>query len=696
MYPSADGLLIVFADGMGADHRKTHGVEQSRYLRAVLDTTPECIKVVARDGTLLDMNVAGLALIEARSLDAVVGHCVFPLVVERDRDAFRRGVEAACDGGTTRLEFEIVTLGGTRRVMESRVGPLRDQSGIITGALCLTSDITERRAAEERLRESEARFRRLVERAPVGSYLNDATGRTIYCNPQLATIFGRPAEDIVAGMWRDTVHPADQDRLFTQCESFFGGDDDEARYEYRIVRPDGAIRDLVVEQLRLRTPDRITEGFIGVVDDVTERRALEEQLRQSQKLEAVGQLAGGVAHDFNNLLTVIANYGQFLTRELAPGTQGRADLDELLGATRRATALTRQLLTFGRKQMSAPKLLEPNDVIRGVQQMVTRLIGEHITLVTDLDPDTGRVLVDPGQLEQILVNLSVNARDAMPSGGLLTIETTTLRLTPPEIAAHSPNGAEPVVPNGTAEYVVVRVTDTGVGMDEATQRRVFEPFFTTKPQGTGTGLGLATIYGIATQAGGRVSLRSAPGEGTTVEVCLPRHGAAAAERLPHELYDPDARAMLRGSETVLLVEDEGAVRESLRRILERAGYGVIEARHGADALLLWRERRDEIALVLTDLLMPEMRGGELAAAVRAMAPDAKIIFMSGYASESARSTVSAGDALLTKPFDADTLLRAVRDALDELVVVGADSAVSSSTDRGNGATARSSRSRDRR
>ena len=205
-------------------------------------------------------------------------------------------------------------------------------------------------------------------------------------------------------------------------------------------------------------------------------------------------------------------------------------------------------------------------------------------------------------------------------------------------------------------------------MDEATQRRVFEPFFTTKPQGRGTGLGLSTIYGIVTQANGRVSLRSAPGKGTTVEVCLPRHGAAAAEHMPHEPCDPDARAMLRGSETVLLVEDEGAVRESLRRILERAGYDVIEARHGADALLLWRERRDEIALVLTDLLMPEMRGGELADAVRAMAPDAKIIFMSGYASESARSTVSAGDVLLTKPFDADMLLCAVRAALDDLPV----------------------------
>ena len=662
LYPSADGLLIVFAEGMTADHRKTHGVEQSRYLRAVLDTTPECIKVVGRDGSLLDMNHAGLALIDAPSLEAIAGHSVFPLVVERDRDAFRHGVEAACDGASSLLEFEIVTLRGTHRVMESRMGPLRDESGIIIAALCMTREVTERRASEQRLLESEARFRRLVERAPLGSYLNDADGRTVYCNPRLAAIFGRSAEDIVAGKWRDSVLSADQDRLFAACEVFFRGNDEEMRYDYRIVRPDGAVRDLVVEQIRLRTPDGGTEGFIGVIDDVTERRALEEQVRQSQKLEAVGQLAGGVAHDFNNLLTVIGNYGQFLTRELAPGTQGRADLEELLNATRRAAALTRQLLTFGRKQMSAPKLLEPNAVIHGVEQMVRRLIGEHIALVTDLEPDVGRVLVDPGQLEQVLVNLAVNARDAMPSGGQLTIETTSLRLTPGDVVHHSPSGGFPALAGAAGDHVVIRVTDTGFGMDEETQRRVFEPFFTTKPQGRGTGLGLATIYGIVAQAGGRLCLRSAPGEGTIVEVYLPRHAAAAPALCPNA--EPNGSQLLRGTETVLVAEDEAAVRESVRRILERAGYRVIEARHGADALLLWRERREEIALVLTDLVMPEMRGGELAAAVRAEAPDMKIVYMSGYASEAARSTVSDADVLLAKPFDVEFLLRTVRQVLD--------------------------------
>jgi two-component system, cell cycle sensor histidine kinase and response regulator CckA len=661
LFPSEDGVLVVFAEGLSADHRKTHGVEQSRYLRAVLDTTPECIKVVGRDGSLLDMNLAGLDLIEAPSLEAIAGACVYPNVVERDREAVQRAVEAAFEGESSRMEFGIVTFGGRHCLLESRIGPLRDESGIIIAALCMTRDITERRANEERLRESEARFRRLVERAPLGSYLNDAAGNTVYCNPRLAAIFGRTAEEIVAGRWRDSVHPADQDRLMAACAAFFSGNDDEMHYDYRIVRPDGAIRDLVIEQVRLRTPDGSTEGFIGIIDDVTERRALEDQLRQSQKLEAVGQLAGGVAHDFNNLLTVIANYGQFLKQELEPGTRGRADLEELLGATRRAASLTRQLLTFGRKQISSPRLLEPNDVIRGVEDMVRRLIGEHIALVIDLEPDTGRVLVDPGQLEQILVNLAVNGRDAMPSGGLLTIETAPVRLAAADIM-QTPGGAIPAIVGSPGDHVVIRVTDTGLGMDEETQRRVFEPFFTTKPQGRGTGLGLATIYGIVAQAGGRLCLRSAPGQGTTVEVYLPRQAGNGTEPIAPDA--PNAAWTLHGTETVLVAEDEAAVRESLRRILERAGYTVIEARHGADALLLWRERRDEIALVLTDLVMPEMRGGELAASLRAEAADTKVIYMSGYASEAVRSAVSVDDVLLAKPFDADTLLRAVRDALD--------------------------------
>jgi len=665
LYPSRDGLLIVFAEGIGADQRKTHGVEQSRYLRALLDATPECIKVLGRDGSLLDINQAGLAVIEAPSLDSVRGQCVYPLVVDRDRDAFQQAAESACDGQSSQVEFEIVTLAGTRRLMESRLEPLRDQSGAIIAALSVTRDITESRANEERLRESEARFRRLVERAPLGSYLNDAEGNTVYCNPRVGVIFGRPVEENLGGAWRTRVYPADQERLFAQRDAFLRSDDDEIRYEYRIVRPDGAVRYVVVDQVRLRTSDGSTEGFIGIVDDVTERRALEAQLRQSQKLEAVGRLAGGVAHDFNNLLTVIGNYGEFLTQDLPTGTRARADLEELLGATRRAAALTRQLLTFGRKQVSAPRLLDPNVVIREVEQMVRRLIGEHIALITDLDANVGRVLVDPGQLEQVVVNLAINARDAMPSGGLLTLETAVARLTASDLLAQSADDVVTALPGAPGDHVVIRVTDTGLGMDETTQRRVFEPFFTTKPQGSGTGLGLATIYGIVAQAGGRLRLRSAPNDGTTVEVYLPVHASADVTGVPVAQRASPTLAP-HGRETVLVAEDESAVREAVRRILERAGYTVIGARHGADALLLWRERRADIALVLTDLVMPEMRGAELAAAIRADAPDAKIVYMSGYASERARPTVSPDDVLLQKPFEPETLLHAVRRVLDGL------------------------------
>jgi two-component system cell cycle sensor histidine kinase/response regulator CckA len=536
LYPGTDGLLIVFGDGEATDVRKTHGVEQSLYLRAILDTAPECIKVVRRDGSLLDMNQAGLALIQAPSLETVRGHCVYPMVVERDRDAFRRAVEAACDGESPRVEFEIVTIDGRHRMMESRMVPLRDQGGIITAALCMTSDITE-------------------------------------------------------------------------------------------------------------------------------RRALEAHLRQAQKLEAVGQLAGGVAHDFNNLLTVIGNYAQFLGPELQPGTRARADLEELLGATRRAAALTRQLLTFGRKQVPVPKLLDPNDVIRGVQTMLRRLIGEHVALVADLEPNAGRVLVDPGQLEQVLVNLVLNARDAMPSGGLLTVETGKVRLTDGGLLHDSTQGGVTALVGSPGDHVLISVTDNGIGMDDATLRRVFEPYFTTKPQGRGTGLGLATIYGIVAQAGGALRVHSTVDRGTTVEVYLPRHDVPDAA---HSGDDDRAAAPTtsRGRETVLVAEDEAAVRESVRRILERAGYRVIEARHGADALLLWRERKDEISLVLTDVVMPEMRGSELAATMRETAPDTKVIYMSGYASEAARAMVVPGDVLIEKPFDVDTLLRVVRETLD--------------------------------
>jgi len=339
-------------------------------------------------------------------------------------------------------------------------------------------------------------------------------------------------------------------------------------------------------------------------------------------------------------------------------------LQQVSLAAERAAALTRQLLTFSRKQIVQPRVLDLNGIVANLHDMLRRLIGEHITLVTDLEPGVGRVLVDPGHLEQILVNLAVNARDAMPAGGLLTIETAAAYVTQSDITQPSAGGSIPALVGSPGDHVVIRVTDNGFGMDDETQRRVFEPFFTTKPLGHGTGLGLATIYGIVAQAGGRLCLRSAHGQGTAVEVYLPRKCAEVDHVLAPDA--PNVDNVRHGTETVLVAEDESAVRESVRRILERAGYTVIEARHGADALLLWRERRDEIALVLTDVVMPEMRGAELAMTLREAAPDTRIVFMSGYASDSARATMSPDDALLTKPFDAETLLRVVRDALDRI------------------------------
>ncbi len=407
-----------------------------------------------------------------------------------------------------------------------------------------------------------------------------------------------------------------------------------------------------------------------VLRDITERRTLEAQLLQAQKMEGIGQLAGGVAHDFNNILTVIKSYAEFLRAGLADNATLRGDVDEVITATDRAVGLTKQLLAFSRRQSLAPRLLDPNAIVRGMEAMLRRLLGEDIELVAPLATSPGLVRVDPGQLEQVLVNLTVNARDALVYGGLITIETAFAELTADDVHRHATRSptAQPERPGA---YVVLRVSDSGVGMDAITQRHMFEPFFTTKPAGRGTGLGLATVYGIVQQSGGHIRVRSAPQQGTTFELYLPRHA-------PAETDDPDlfvAAGPTGGTETVLLVEDEMAVRRSVRRLLERAGYRVIEARHGADALLVWRETHGAIDLLLTDVRMPELGGVGLVNALHGIRPDLPVLLISGYAADETAGASPKGDGVaslpsavfIEKPFTGEELLRGVREALDRRV-----------------------------
>jgi len=388
--------------------------------------------------------------------------------------------------------------------------------------------------------------------------------------------------------------------------------------------------------------------------DVTARRQLEDQLRQAQKMEAVGQLAGGIAHDFNNLLTAILGCTQLLLHATPPEDARREDVEEIKNAGLRAAELTRQLLAFSRRQVLAPKLLDMNSVVANMDKMLRRLIGEDVALVTELAADLGPVNADPGQLEQVLLNLAVNARDAMPQGGRLTIATANVVLTEEYAERHHR------LPPG--QYVLLAVSDTGVGMDEATQKHLFEPFFTTKEVGKGTGLGLATVYGIVKQSGGYIWVYSEPGHGTTVKVYLPRV-AGAAEPLPAAEAAPELR---RGTETVLLVEDAAPVRTLARKSLENCGYRVLDAADGRAALDLSAHHAGGIDILVTDVVMPGMSGRELAERLAPLRPGMRVLYTSGYTDDAMvhQGVLRSGVAFLQKPFVPESLARKVREVLD--------------------------------
>jgi PAS domain S-box-containing protein len=398
-----------------------------------------------------------------------------------------------------------------------------------------------------------------------------------------------------------------------------------------------------------------TSKITGAFQDITERKRLETQLGQAQRLEAVGQLAGGVAHDFNNLLTAIRGYAEMLGRNLpSDDEQNRADIDQVISAADRAAALTGQLLAFSRRQVLQPKVIDPAEVVQGVAPMLGRLLGENIELITHLAPDIGFVKVDPGKLEQVVVNLAVNAHDAMPDGGRLIIELSNVELDQAYTAAHA--GAVP------GPHVLLAVSDAGTGMDEATQAHIFEPFFTTKEPGSGTGMGLATVYGIVKQSGGSIYVYSEPGHGTTFRIYLPR----VSEEPTAVSETAAARPSSSGTETILLVEDDPAVRGFARRTLKEQGYTVIEAAGGADALSLVASHEGPIALLVTDVIMPGMQGHQLAAQLTGALPELRVLYVSGFTENSVidHGVPEHGVAFLPKPFSAEALVEAVRRLLD--------------------------------
>jgi PAS domain S-box-containing protein len=478
----------------------------------------------------------------------------------------------------------------------------------------------------------------------------DLQGRVTRWNKGAERLFGYAAGEVQGQHVGLLYPPGEGEAAFRRIlAAVQGGEGYDL--EKRLRRKDGQEVDVHCSLSLLRDRRGQPAGVISYSVDVTERKRLEERYLQAQKLEAVGRLAGGVAHDFNNLLTAITGFAEFVLGSLPPDAPLRGPVQEILRASERGASLTRQLLTFGRRQRRNARVLDLNAVITGAEQLLRRLLREDIELATRLQPGLGRVHADPGQLEQVLLNLAVNARDAMPRGGRLTLATTNLWVGPDD----------PEVPPGP--YVLLKVTDTGVGMDAATRARAFEPFFTTKEIGKGTGLGLATVHGIVQQSGGHIEVDSEPGQGTTFKVYLPRVDEPARAGPSHD----GVGVPPRGSETVLLVEDDDGVRALSRHVLQASGYRVLEASAGSEALHRFRRSASSIDLLVTDVVMPGLGGTQLAERLRALQPGLKVLYLSGYADDAVvrHGILQAQVNFLQKPFTPAALARKVREVLDQ-------------------------------
>lgn len=516
----------------------------------------------------------------------------------------------------------------------------------------LKKEVAERKLAEEASRESETRYRQLFHDALTGDFISTPDGELLDCNMAFARMFGFSSIEEAKACNLVSIYPNEKDR-----EDLLERLRREKRLEYcelEMRRRDGTTVHAVENIIGSFDESGELVGLRGYIFDDTKRKELEDQLRQSQKMEAVGKLAGGVAHDFNNLLTAINGYSELSMRRLDEGDPLYRNLSLIKKAGDRAASLTRQLLAFSRKQILKPAVLDLNNAIVEMNKMLQRLIGEDIDLLIGLTPDLGKVKADPSQIEQVLMNLAVNARDAMPMGGKLTIETSNV-----EIDREYINRQVSVRPG---HYILLAVSDNGCGMNLQTQERIFEPFFTTKEVGKGTGLGLSTVYGIVKQSGGHVWVYSEVGIGTTFKVYLPRVDAPSEEAVVSTV---ETKLQI-GTETVLLVEDEEIVRSMTREILQESGYQVLSAEHAEDALQVVGEHSGPIHLLLSDVVMPGLSGRELAEQLAPLRKEMKVLYMSGYTDDAIvhHGVLEEGTAFIEKPFTPLTLSRKVREVLN--------------------------------
>jgi PAS domain S-box-containing protein len=544
----------------------------------------------------------------------------------------------------------LVARDGREIPIDDSGAPIHDETGAIAGVVLVFRDVTSRRRAQRVLEDSERRYRLLFETNPSPMWVYDRDDLAFLAvNEAAVKHYGYSREEFLSMTLRDIRPPEDVAALLADVAKPWRQLHTDGPWRHR--KKDGSI--IFVEITSHALPFDSANACLVLAQDVTQRLKLEEDLRQSQKLEAVGQLAGGIAHDFNNLLTVVEGYAELVHGDLSEDDPNRESVKEILVAAQRAASLTRQLLAFSRRQMLQPVRLSLNANVTSTQRMLSRVLGENITITTTLEPNLWDVYADPGQIDQIILNLSVNARDAMEHGGRLTVSTANIEI---------PQGFFSEIPPG--RYARLVIADTGHGMDEATCKRIFEPFFTTKEVGRGTGLGLSTVYGIVKQSGGHITVDSEPGQGSTFSILLPAVGGPAASTTARPAEAPVEDP---AEETVLVVEDDDVVRHLVGTMLRSAGYRVIAPPTTEEALSVCSRREARIDLLVTDMVLPGTDGVTVAEAAKQVRPDIKVLYMSGYTEHAVlrRSPMDSGVPFLQKPFTKSALIAMVRQALSD-------------------------------
>jgi two-component system, cell cycle sensor histidine kinase and response regulator CckA len=652
---SVIGVLGTYDDITKLKHANAVLRESDQRFRLLLDNAPDAVYVQTNQ-RIVYANQATLRLLRAEQPEQLLGQPVLDFVAPEWRETVKQRMQQVNTNNNPlpALEEEYLTVDRTRVTVEVTAVPTVLQGE--QGALVFVRDITERKRTMETIAYERQLLRTLLDLMPYGVYIKDLDSNFLMANETLAKRFGKnhPAE--LLGTSDMDFFPPEVAAVFRADEAkVFAGETINEKEEI-VLFPNGQERTLLTTKVPFRNSQGLICGLVGIGRDVTEHKLLEEQFRQSQKMEAFGQLAGGVAHDFNNLLTVIEGHVALLQlKEDSSPAERASGLAEIAKAAERAANLTRQLLTFSRRQLFQPKPVDLDDIVANTTKMLQRLIGEHLGLETHSTPGGAPIIADRNMMEQILINLAVNSRDAMPKGGKLVIRTDTVTISEADIATH------PKARPGT--FIRLSVTDTGCGIAQTEMERIFEPFFTTKEVGKGTGLGLATVFGIVTQHHGWIDVKSKLNEGTIFHVYLPRmkgkESAPAGTPRPPEIRG--------GHETILLVEDEAPVRSLVRTLLERKGYHIIEADSGLNALEIWQLKHNQIDLLFTDMVMPDgISGRDLATRLLIDKPELKVIYASGYTDDmlGESSPLRNNPNFLEKPFESQKLLKRVRDCLD--------------------------------